>query len=241
MLNCDRETAVCHLPDSLAKHQPAPMAKSSTATVHYVGDPMCSWCWGLSPELQAIARQCQSQGLGFSLQVGGLRAGGGDVWNSAFKTFLRNEWQHIQQVTAQPFGYSLLDLAEFNYDTEPACRAVVAFKQLQADSLAQLAFFAAVQHHFYVTGADPKQAEFYRSPCEMAGINYAQFLEVFLAPQTAHATAEEFKRCRNWGVRGFPSLLLEQHGKIQHLASGYVTSAALFEKITALLKVAQSA
>ncbi len=88
--------------------------------------------------------------------VGGLRPGGGDEWNSSFKAFLRHEWENIHRVTGQPFGFTILDDAEFNYDTEPACRAVVAMSQLQESNQVLLAFFSGIQRRLYVQGADPE-------------------------------------------------------------------------------------
>ncbi|WP_370679600.1 DsbA family protein [Comamonas sp. GB3 AK4-5] len=208
-------------------------------TVRYIGDPMCSWCWGISPALQALAAYCKDHHIDFSVHVGGLRAGGGDAWNAPFKAFLRHEWETIQRVTGQPFGFTLLDEAAFHYDTEPACRAVVAMSQLLAErkdaSQAVLAFFSGIQKQFYVDGADPKQAAFYRPLCTQAGVPYAEFLQHFLSPQAQAATLEEFQRCRSWGIRGFPSILLDRGGEMRLLASGHTTGTALMEKLESLL------
>lgn len=99
MLNCDAETGVCSLPetsDNTASHLPA---STVVPAVRYIGDPMCSWCWGISPALKEVATYCQKHGLDFSVHVGGLRPGGGDAWNSSFKAFLRHEWENIHRVT----------------------------------------------------------------------------------------------------------------------------------------------
>ena len=85
----------------------------------YVGDPMCSWCWGLSPQLNALQRYGQQLGIPFSLVMGGLRPGGGEAWNADFKGFLKHHWEEVTQRSGQPFGYGLFDLEDFNYDTEP--------------------------------------------------------------------------------------------------------------------------
>lgn len=235
MLNCDAETGVCSLPetsDNTASHLPA---STVVPAVRYIGDPMCSWCWGISPALKEVATYSQKHGLDFSVHVGGLRPGGGDEWNSSFKAFLRHEWENIHRVTGQPFGFSILDEAEFNYDTEPACRAVVAMSQLQESSQVLLAFFSGIQRRFYVEGADPKQPAFYRTLCTEADVSYEDFLKVFLSPEAKIATTQEFQRCRSWGIRGFPSVVLEVNGRVTHLASGYTTATTLIEKIESVL------
>lgn len=239
MLHCDPESRVCTLPE--AEQDAIPHATAATrATVRYVGDPMCSWCWGLSPTLKELAAYCAGHNLGFSVQMGGLRPGGGDAWNSAFKAFLRNEWEHIGQATGQPFGFSLLEAADFDYDTEPACRAVVAMSKLLAgadpDSRRLLAFLAAIQHRFYVEGEDPKTPEFYRDPCASVSVAHEAFVALFLSAEAGLATRKEFQRCRAWGVRGFPSLLLEIEGRMRLLASGYADSGSLIDRLEASLK-----
>lgn len=235
MLNCDAKTGVCTLPESddqSASHQPATTA---APTVRYIGDPMCSWCWAIAPVLKEVLAFCERRGLNFSVHAGGLRPGGGDAWSPAFKAFLREEWETIQRVSGQPFGFSILDAADFNYDTEPACRAVVTMKLLQASSQTVLAFFSGIQQQFYVDGADPKTAEFYRALCTEAGVNYETFLKVFLSDEAKDATLQEFQRCRRWGVRGFPSIILDVNGSVTQLASGYTTSAELIAKLESAL------
>ena len=233
MLNCDPETGVCIVPELSDKPAAQKPLTTAVTTVRYVGDPMCSWCWGIAPTLKDVASYCQSHGLDFGVHVGGLRPGGGDEWNPTFRAFLRHEWENVHRVTGQPFGFSILDEPEFNYDTEPACRAVVAMSLLQENSQVLLAFFSGIQRRFYVEGADPKQPEFYQELCVEAGVNHAEFLKVFESPETKAATLQEFRRCRSWGVRGFPSIVLEREGRVSHLASGYTTTAAVIKMIEA--------
>lgn len=234
MMNCDPVTGACVLPEPASATGPSAGGGREVA-VHYVGDPMCSWCWGISPTVREIAHFCDEQGLGFTLTMGGLRAGGGDEWNSHFKDFLRNEWRHIAQVTGQPFGFSLLDAQHFNYDTEPACRAVTTVKLLQAQqglpAGVVLGFFSAVQRKFYVQGQDPTEVGFYQSVCADLGVEYAAFKSVFESAEARQAVQQEFALCRQWGVRSFPSLLLEQQGSISVLAVGMVRSEQILSAV----------
>ena len=239
MKTCDTETGFCSLPQSPAGSASRPAGGAGAPAVRYIGDPMCSWCWGMSPALQELAAYCHSRNIDFSVHVGGLRPGGGDEWSPSFKDFLRHEWTRIHQVTGQPFGFTLLDKAEFDYDTEPACRAVVVMAELLKKKTqggqALLSFFSAIQKHFYVDGADPREAAFYCELCSEAAIPYQEFLEHFLSASAKAATLKEFQRCRNWGIRGFPSIVLDWQGQITPLASGYATSTVLIQKLSSLV------
>ena len=86
---CDAVAGACLIP-SADKGKPNAIDLAG-ATLHYVGDPMCSWCWGMSPVMAETARWCRAEGLGFRIVMGGLRAGGGGEWNTAFRSFLRRE------------------------------------------------------------------------------------------------------------------------------------------------------
>lgn len=219
-------------------HAAAPALPRS---LHYVGDPMCSWCWGLAPALQDLSDYCAVHGIGFSVTVGGLRAGGGAPWSESFRTFLRRQWQTIGRVTGQPFGFTLLDHdhEHYDYDTEPACRAVVAMASLMhaggRGERSVLAFFTAIQRKFYVQGDDPKDVEFYRSLCEGSGIRFEDFRAAFRSEPVRRATLAQFEQCRRWGVRGFPCILIEERGRIGVLAAGYVDRASLMAKLHAWL------
>lgn len=235
MMKCDPVTGVCQLPEHDDSGDSAAAPARHAWAVHYIGDPMCSWCWGISPTVSAVEAFCATQGIEFTITMGGLRAGGGDPWNAAFKSFLRKEWQHIGQTTGQPFGFTVLDAAHFEYDTEPACRAVASVKLLQArhqlPASIPLKFFTAVQHKFYVDGQDPKQTEFYASICADLALDFAEFAALFASPDAQQAVQEEFVRCRQWGVRSFPTLLLEVDGALRPLAEGYATQQQLLSRL----------
>lgn len=239
MINCNPETGACELPSAASAPAAGAPRQQRPATLHYVGDPMCSWCWGLSAELKQIALHCQKQGIGFSVTMGGLRAGGGDKWDDAFKGFLRQEWRHIAAVTGQPFGYGLLDEPHFDYDTEPACRAVAVAQLLLAkegeDPPLALSFFTAVQRKFYVQGSDPKAVDFYRSICAETGISFDDFRKQFESDAGKQAAQAHFDRCRVMGVRSFPTLLLERDDERFAVASGYLKAADAIDRITTIL------
>lgn len=125
---CDPATGLC-TPAPLSEVVEAPSFRDDVEII-YVGDPMCSWCWGISPALNQLKSTAEANGIPYRIVLGGLRPGGGDAWNEDFRNFLKHHWEEVNQRSGQPFGESLFDLEQFDYDTEPACRAVVAARQL---------------------------------------------------------------------------------------------------------------
>ena len=94
-----------------------------------------------------------------------------------------------------------------------------------------LKFFSALQHKFYVDGQDPKVVDFYASICASLALDFDKFRAVFDSPKALQAVQQEFVRCRQWGVRSFPTLLLEHDGKTQSLAQGFVTAEQVLTRL----------
>lgn len=217
----------------------ATAAPARDAELIYVGDPMCSWCWGIAPELDRLRQHAATQGMGLEVILGGLRPGGGDAWTPRFRDFLRHEWQQVHARTGQPVSYDLLQRDQFNYDTEPACRAVVVARGMRDDGSAPgldlYGFFKAVQHRFYADNADPSEGEFYRLPCEQLGLDADEFARRFPAPQAIEATRQDFALARQWGVNAFPTVLLRVGQQLYLLAQGYDSAQAMGQRVEAVL------
>ena len=113
----------------------------------YIADPMCSWCYGFSKEITHLKEHYEKE-FSFELIMGGLRPGGGDPWTDEFKNMLKHHWEKVGEASGLPFGYQLFDREFFNYDTEPACRAVCIMKEMNPEIAFD--FFKAVQSGFVV-------------------------------------------------------------------------------------------
>lgn len=226
------ESGACLTPATAPANREATVP-GDAAQLIYVGDPMCSWCWGIAPDLRRLRQYCQQREVPFQVVVGGLRAGGGKPWNQQFRSFLAHHWQEIGKLTGQPFSYGILNWEVFEYDTEPACRSVVTARLLLPGS--ELSFFFAVQQRFYVGNEDPKRTGFYRDICAELELDFEAFAERFEAEETRTLTRADFRLSRNWGVRGFPSVLLRTNGNLVTIASGYSTFEKMQQRFDILL------
>jgi len=219
-INCDPETGLCEIPNFTAEKTKAIPFDGETEII-YVGDPMCSWCWGISPQLNAFKRYGESTGVPFRLVMGGLRPGGGEVWNQEFKNFLKHHWEEVNKKSGQPFSMTLFDQENFNYDTEPACRAVVTIRELSPEKT--LSFYELVQHQFYVKNNDPNLVEFYQPICKELDIDFADFKTFFNSTEAKELTQKDFVINREWGIRGFPSVVVRKGKKLHLIANGYAS------------------
>ena len=188
----------------------------------YVGDPLCSWCYGIAPELQKLKDE-YAPDIPFHTIVGGLRPYETQVMDKRMKAFLRDHWVHVQERSGNPFSYALLekDAPEFVYNTERPCRAVVTVRKIAPDKTFE--FFKSVQHAFYAENKDTNLQETYQPLLEGLGISYDQFAEQFESEAVRKETTDDFLWAKNVGVTGFPTVILKHEGQLFALALGYST------------------
>ncbi|MEZ4884162.1 MAG: DsbA family protein [Chitinophagales bacterium] len=198
----------------------------------YLADPMCSWCYGFSPEITQLKNDYAEKAK-FTLIMGGLRAGGGDAWDEQMKNFLKDHWKHVHEESGQEFGYELFEKEHFDYDTEPACRAVRVVREMSPKQ--EFDFFKAIQKGFYLENKDPKSVDFYKPICEKLNIPFIVFRSKFLSPKYKELLQMDFDVCKNWGIRGFPTVVLGIDGGYKIVVNGYTKYENLKSKIEYLI------
>lgn len=206
----------------------------------YVADPMCSWCYGFGPELNAVLDALPEARL--DIVLGGLRAYNTEAMDEGKKATILTHWKHVEEASGLPFSGSVMARPGFVYDTEPACRAVVAARILGRDlpSRPALQVFHAIQRAFYAQGRDVTDlqvlAEVGAAALTAAGqpIDSAGFFDLLNADATIAATRQDFSQAQRWGIRGFPALLIEHDAGLHLICSGYTKAAVLMERIGAI-------
>ncbi|WP_187672669.1 DsbA family protein [Zestomonas carbonaria] len=182
-------------------------------------DPMCSWCWGFTPVVEALAEQAREAGVPTQLIAGGLRTGGGAALDLATRDYILEHWREVQRTTGQPFRFEGAMADGFVYDTEPACRALVAARSLDAESAWSLV--KGIQHAFYAEGRDVGQPCVLAELAETAGLPRMVFVEAFDSTEQRAATVADFSWVQDLGIAGFPTLLAERDGQLALLTNGY--------------------
>lgn len=190
----------------------------------YVMDPMCSWCWGFAPVVQALIEQAQARGVGVDLVVGGLRQER-IAMDQAARERTASYWHAVHEASGQPFNFEAGLPEGLIYDTEPACRALVAARGLDAQAVWRLA--TLIQRAFYVDGRDVTLVPELVELAEAAGIPRIEFAESFDSQAVRDATAADFDWSRNLGIAGFPTLLAEHEGQLALVTNGFQPIEAL--------------
>lgn len=192
---------------------------SDKPTLMYVADPMCSWCWGFAPVIQALTERYAST-LNIRLIMGGLRpAEAAQYLDDDLRAYLQQHWQHVHDATGQVFNEKNLKRDNWLYDTEPAARAVVTMRHIAAEH--EQAFFHDLQHAYYTRGVDITQSSAYLPLLATYNVDETLFLSTFMSDATKHATRQDFALSRSLGVQGFPAVIIDNKQQLTLLTHGY--------------------
>lgn len=185
----------------------------------YFADPMCSWCWGFAPVMDAV--RAARPDLPVRLVLGGLRPFTTDRMDEARKAAMRHHWTRVEALSGQPFDYAFFARDDFVYDTEPAARAVVAARRL--DPRKEFAMNERVACGFYAENRDVTDPAILCDLAEEAGFDRAVFAAEFALAETKAETLGDFETTRRSGVTGFPTLLAgpNDDGTGENVAAGY--------------------
>jgi putative protein-disulfide isomerase len=171
----------------------------------YFADPMCSWCWGFAPVIEAIDAAWGDR-LPIRLVMGGLRPGTAEVMSEAAKATLRGHWREVTAASGQPFGPSGLDEAGFIYDTDPAARAVVLARRRHPAGA--LPYLQALQRAFYAEGRNITEPAVLADVAAVAGVWDDGFAEALADETVKQETWRDYATSRGAGVSGFPTLII---------------------------------
>lgn len=196
----------------------------------YVGDPMCSWCWGFAPEIEELSGDHPVE-----VVVGGLRPGpSAQPLDDRMAGFLREHWVEIAERTGQPFDTTFLDRRDdWLYDTEPAAIAVVTMRGMNQS--ATLDYFTDVQRAFYADGRDVTDFDVLADIAANHSLDRSEFRSRLETDDARQAAWADFSQARTWGITGFPTLVGELTGdRLALLARGWTKAELIRSRIASL-------
>ncbi len=197
-------------------------------TLFYIGDPMCSWCYGFAPEIIEIKEKLPKNVV-FQTVLGGLRPNGTETM-ADLGDFLKHHWEEIESLTGQPFKYDILEQKTFTYNTEPACRAVLTARKLNPEQ--ELVFFKAVQTAFYKDNKNVHDIQTYLDIAKSLNFDTKQFAIYFNSPELKEATYADFYLSAEMGIRGFPSIVFKKGEKLHLISNGYQKADVILNQIS---------
>jgi putative protein-disulfide isomerase len=188
----------------------------SAATLHYIYDPLCGWCYGAAPLVRAAA---DTPGLQLALHAGGMLAG--PRRHRATPEFTRMVQQHVPRLvrfTGQEFGAAYLEGLAANpdavFDSEPPITAILAA------GAQGLALLACMQRAHFVLGRAIWERPVLDELAAETGIaDFAAAYEQAAGEPTWSHIAASLDLLGRVGGAGFPTFALEHGGQLRRLDS----------------------
>lgn len=182
----------------------------------YYADPMCPWCWGFAPVLSRILLAYAAH-FELEMVMGGLSPGVTEPLDAYARSVLVGRWRRIAGRTGRPIDPRFIDRDGFIYDTEPACRAVVAARQASPDLA--LPVFNRIQRAFFEEGRDTTRTGALASLLADIGLESAAVID---SEPVRKATAADFAATIAAGISGFPYLVaVDSNARRAPITRGY--------------------
>jgi putative protein-disulfide isomerase len=195
----------------------------------YVGDPMCSWCWGFAPVLE---RMTEVYDIPIRVVVGGLRPGSEDEpLDDRTAATLAHHWEQVAQASGQPFDHAFLERRDgWVYDTEMPAIAVAVMRELSPGDT--LRFHTRLQQAFYADGVDITDPAVYPALLEGFVVDRAKFAEMLASDDSRTAAWRDFSEARSYGATGFPTLIVRDGEEYGVVTRGYVAADQLLPMLS---------
>ena len=195
----------------------------------YVHDPMCSWCWGFAETWQRL-RELIGDEIPIMRLLGGLAADSDEPMPESMQQMLQQTWQHIEQVIpGKKFNFEFWTSCTPRRSTYPACRAVIAARE-QGEQYDEL-MTRQIQQAYYQQARNPSDNTTLIELAGEIGLDADRFAGQLTAEKIHHKLLEEISMARAMGINGFPSLAVEEGGRLRRLATSYVDAEAMLAQI----------
>ena len=199
----------------------------------YVGDVMCSWCWGFSITIRALRDRFS---IPIELINGGIRPGpNAERLDERLRELLSHHWHQVAASSGQPFSTEFLDRDDgWLYDSELPAMAMVTIRRRWPDLT--LDVFEALQRSFYAEGVDITDPMTYRGVMSQFDLDTDVFEAEFTSEDIRWSAWEDFEHARGLGVAGFPTLFLRLEGSMRLVTRGYAPPERIVPAIDSYLR-----
>ncbi|MFS2070704.1 DsbA family protein [Pseudomonas sp. CT11-2] len=178
--------------------------------LHYIYDPLCGWCYGAKPLVQAAQAVLPVIGHGGGMMSGANR----QTVSPQLRNYVMPHDRRIAEYTGQPFGEAyfegLLRDGTAVFDSTPPIAAVLAAEQIAGRGLELL---GRLQTAHYVEGRRIADEAVLLELAAQTGLEPEAFQQAFSAADTDRHIKDSRALLARVGGQGFPTFALELDGQ----------------------------
>jgi putative protein-disulfide isomerase len=191
----------------------------SQATLYYIHDPMCSWCYAFRPVWIQIQQQLPSS-IRVQYILGGLAPDSDQPMPPETRAYIQNQWRKIiETVPDTLFNFAFWEQCQPVRSTYPACRAVLLARQQGKEY--EIAMIHAIQDAYYREARNPSDSNTLCALAKQIGLDSGVFTRLLDDDTIQQALLADIRFARSIGTNSFPSLFLQQNTAIQSIPIYY--------------------
>lgn len=208
-------------------------AEHAPLQLHYIIDPMCSWCYGFAAPLTEVLPQMPG-GSQMRYVMGGLAPDSAEPMPLQMQQYVQHHWHEVAQRTGAEFNFEFWEQCTPRRSTYPGCRAVIC-AGLQGEAYIP-AMVAAIQQAYYRQARNPSEDATLLELAAEIGLDAARFADELYSPEVARRLQADFQFKEILGVQGFPTLVAETNGRFYALTIGYAPAEVVLERVDKMLE-----
>lgn len=203
----------------------------------YVYDALCGWCYGFSPVINALHEEFH-ESFDFIVLSGGMITGDriGPIGEVA--PYIKHAYRDVEKATGVTFGSAflknVLEEGTAVFTSIPPALALTAFKSRFPNK--SINFAHDLQKAIYFNGIEPQNEEAFAAIAANYGWDPKAFLIEMRSDSVHSSTMREFELVKEWGVQGFPTLLIKTNNELIAVSRGYTDLATLRKRVMKFVK-----
>ena len=198
-------------------------------TLHYVHDPMCSWCWAFRPTWHKVLKELPSH-INVNYLLGGLAPDNDLPMPLETQKYVQDNWIKIQKVVpGTKFNYDFWTLNEPRRSTYLSCRAVIAAKKQHPDF--EVLMIEGIQKAYYLNALNPSNEDTLINIAQDIGLNEELFRQDIKSTEINDLLLDQIHTIKTISISGFPSLVFVKKNNFKRIKIDYLNSNNIINQI----------
>ncbi|WP_347158964.1 DsbA family protein [Pontibacter chitinilyticus] len=202
-------------------------------TLIYITNPMCTWCYGMTPVLRRL-RALWHKRLNVQVLLGDLQAPATEPLLPEQKQQMALLWHRVQERTYLPFDYRFFLQKNCVFNTEPACQALLCIRLLRP--VLTLEVLRAMHSAFFADGLDLANTGVLVRIARLFGITENLFLALFESDEITEQLKNEFEYVDHLTAGRLPGVYLATAHGTELLSRGFCPLDELEQRLLQVLE-----
>ncbi len=203
------------------------------ATLYYIHDPMCSWCYAFDKTLKQIESKLPKS-IDLLRIAGGLATDSTDPMSDSLAIMIQTNWKKIEQAVPHiQFNFNFWNSNQAIRSTYPSCRAVLAAKKQSAEYEDKM--IAQIQWAYYQNAENPSHNKTLINCAKQIGLEEKLFIADYKSKLINNQLLAQIQFAKSIGISSYPSLCLEINNQFLLLKIDYNDAHYVTEQILTIL------